>query len=254
MIVALLAPPALALGTTQASADSISIVQTDPTAVAGQAVNFTASGDVTSSDLFGFDVYLFVKDPDLDPTCAADSTTEEASAMSSQGHEAWVSPATGFYVGTGGTYSVPFRFTFSGAGPYLFCGYLNSDFSTVASGQLRGTATAAQSTPTPQPSPSPTPSPQPGPSTHPTTHVPVLVHRPAITRRRHVLICSRGRWSRSPSSVSYRWYVRGRARSIASGRRLVERRSLQGRHVRCRVTARNAAGARSVFTRSVKVR
>jgi hypothetical protein len=238
---------ALAVCVTQARADgeSISMVQNDPTAVAGQAVNFTATGTLNPADtMFGFSIYLFAKDPDFDSTCAADLTTEEATAMSSAGKESWVSPATGFYAGTSGTYSVPFKFTFSGPGPYLFCGYVDSDFSSVASGELRGVVTAAQSTGSANP-----PS-----SAQPTVAAPALVRAPRITRARHLLVCHGGLWSNSPSRLSYRWYARGRARSIASGRALVERRSLKGRHVRCRVTARNAAGSRTASTRWVTVR
>jgi hypothetical protein len=247
VILGLAAPAALAVCATQAKADgeSISMVQNDPAAVVGQAVNFTATGTLNPADtMFGFDVYIFAKDPDLDPTCAADLATEEATAMGSNGNEAWVSPSTGFYAGTSGTFSVPFKFTFSGPGPYLFCGYVDSDFSSVASGQLRGVVTAAPST-------NPTGPTQP---TQPTALAPALVRAPRITRARHVLVCHGGLWSNSPSRLSYRWYVRGRARSIAAGRGLVERRSLKGRHVRCRVTARNAAGARTASTRWVTVR
>lgn len=244
MILGLAGPLALGFAATQAKADgeSISMVQNDPAAVVGQAVNFTATGALNPADtMFGFSIYVFAKDPDLDPTCAADLATEEATAMGSNGNEAWVSPSSGFYAGTSGTYSVPFKYTFSGPGPYLLCGYVDSDFSSVASGELRGVVTAAPSTNPPGP-------------TQPTAAVPALVRAPRITRTRHLLICHGGVWSNSPARLSYRWYVRGRARSIASRRALVERRSLKGRHVRCRVTARNSAGSRTAATRWVRVR
>src|SRR5579875_2936099 len=241
LVAGLVAPAALAVCATQARADgeSISIVQDDPTAVADQAVNFTASGALNPADtMFGFSIYVFAKDPSLDPTCAADLATEEATAMGSNGNEAWVSPSSGFYAGTSGTYTVPFKFTFSGPGPYLLCGYVDSDFSSVASGELRGVVTAAPSTN----------------PTQPTTAAPALVRAPRITRARHVLVCHAGLWRNSPSRLSYRWYERGRARSIARGSALVERRSLKWHSVRCRVTARNAAGARTATTRWVTVR
>lgn len=253
----LLAPAALAVCVTQARADgeSISMVQNDPTAVAGQAVNFTATGTLNPADtMFGFSIYVFAKDPDFDSTCAADLTTEEATAMGSDGKESWVSPATGFYAGTSGTYSVPFKFTFSGPGPYLFCGYVDSDFSSVASGELRGVVTAAPSTgPGAGPGSGPG-SANPPSSPQPTAAAPALLRAPRITRARDLLVCHGGLWSNSPTRLSYRWYARGRVRSIASGRALVERRSLKGRHVRCRVTARNAAGTRTASTRWVTVR
>jgi hypothetical protein len=251
VILALAAPAALAVCAAQAKADgeSITMVQNDPSAVAGQAVNFTATGTLNPADtMFGFSIYVFAKDPDLDPTCAADLATEEATAMGSNGNEAWVSPSTGFYAGTSGTYSVPFKYTFSGPGRYLLCGYVDSDFSSVASGQLEGVVTAAAGTGTGTGTGSGNPAPPPAPA------APALVHAPWVTRHGHLLVCHAGRWSNSPSRLSYRWYARGHARSIGWHRTLIERRSLRGRHVRCRVTARNAGGARSATTRSVVVR
>ncbi|HLI61496.1 MAG TPA: hypothetical protein VKV21_17705 [Solirubrobacteraceae bacterium] len=252
LVAGLVAPAALAVCATQARADgeSISIVQDDPTAVADQAVNFTASGALNPADtMFGFSIYVFAKDPSLDPTCAADLATEEAAAMGSNGNESWVSPSSGFYVGSSGTYSVPFKYTFSGPGPYLLCGYVDSDFSSVASGQLEGTVSAAAGSGTGTGTGTGTP-----PVTQPMPVAPAVVHAPWVTRRGHVLVCHAGRWSHSPSRLSYRWYASGRRRSIGSRRMLIERRALKGRHVRCRVTARNAAGARSASTRPVLVR
>ncbi len=195
--------------------------------------------------MFGFNVFVFAKDADLDPTCAADLATEEAASMNSGGHEAWASPPTGWYVGTSGTFSQPFKFTFSGAGDYLLCGYVQSDFSTSAAGQLRGVVTSPAP---PAPSPPTPPAPPPAPAR------PAVVHAPRISRTRHALVCRPGTWSNTPSRVSYRWYERGRARSIASSATLRERHSLRGHRVRCGVTARNAAGAGTASTRWVSVR
>ena len=70
--------------------------------MAGRATNFTASGTLNPDDtMFGFDIYVFLKDPDVDPTCAADFDTESANALHSGGNESWVSPAGGFQVGDG---------------------------------------------------------------------------------------------------------------------------------------------------------
>jgi len=237
--IGLLVIPALAFSATQARAagESITMVQDGPTVVAGQAATFTASGTLNPADtMFGFDVYIFVKDPDLDPTCAADFETEEATAMNSAGREAWVSPPLGFQVGTSGTFSQPFKFTFTGSGHYLFCGYVQSDFSTAASAELRGFVSAA-----------------PGHASH-TQSVPAVVRPPSITRRGRVLVCHGGNWSNSPSSLRYRWYLRRRVAAVASGRTVRVRGSWTGRRVRCRVTARNAAGARTASSRWVVAR
>src|SRR4051794_36250340 len=98
----LLVPAAIGLSATQAQAagETISIVQNDPSAVVGRATNFTASGTLNPDDtMFGFDLYVFVKDADADPTCAADFDTESAAAQHSGGNESWVSPPGGFQVG-----------------------------------------------------------------------------------------------------------------------------------------------------------
>src|SRR3954471_14559187 len=128
----------------QADGETISITQDDPTAVVGRATNFTASGTLNPDDtMFGFDIFMFVKDADADPTCAADFDTESANAMHSGGNESWVSPPGGFQVGTGSSFSQPFKITFTGAGNYLLCGYVQGDFSTFAAGELRGVVSGA---------------------------------------------------------------------------------------------------------------
>ena len=233
-----LTPAALALTATQAlaSGETISLVQNDPAAVVGHATNFTASGTLNPDDtMFGFDIYVFVKDPDRDPTCAADFDTESANAMHSGGYESWVSPAGGFQVGTGPAYNAPFKITFTGPGKYLLCGYVNGDFSTFAAGELRGSV-AGGTTPTPTPTP--------------TAAAPTVVRAPSITRKRHVLTCHPGTWANAPARVSYRWYVK--AKKVGSGHTLTVRRALKGRKVACQVTASNAAGTGTATTRAIR--
>src|SRR3954464_1401850 len=224
----LLAPAALGLSATPAHAagETLSLAQTDPAAVAGRATNFTASGTLNPDDtMFGFDVYVFLKDPNRDPTCAADFDSESATALHSGGYESWVSPAGGFEVGMGPTFNYPFKITFTGGGDYLLCGYVDGDFSTFASGQLRGVVGSAPAVASP-----------------PAVALPVAVRTPWITRRRHVLTCHPGTWSNSPSGLSYRWYAKGRGPAVGSRRTLTVGRALRGRMVSCRVTAANAAG------------
>jgi hypothetical protein len=211
-----------------AAGESITITQNDPTAVPGRATNFTAAGTLNPDDaMFGFDVYLFVKDPNRDSTCASTFDEESATAMHSGGYEAWISPAGGFQVGTGSSYNQPFKITFNGTGPYLLCGYVNGDFSTLASGELRGVVGAKAARP-------------------------AVRRRPWITRKGHVLTCHAGSWSNAPASFGYRWYAKGRR--VASGRRLHVRRALRGQRVSCRVTAANAAGRRTATSRAVRAR
>lgn len=254
----LLVPAAIGLSATQAWAggETLSIVQNDPTAVAGRATNFTASGTLNPDDtMFGFDIYVFLKDADADPTCAADFDTESAAALHSGGHESWVSPPGGFQVGMGPSFDQPFKITFTGRGDYLLCGYVQGDFSTFARGELRGTLAPDPTIAPPPPAPTPVPGP-PTPSITPTpsTAVPAAVRRPWITRKRHVLTCHAGTWSQKPTSRRYRWYVKGHSRSVAAGHKLDVRRSLRGRQVVCRVTAHNAAGSGTASSRAIRAR
>jgi hypothetical protein len=243
----LLVPAALGFSAAQARADgeTISLTQNDPAAVVGRATNFAASGTLNPDDtMFGFDIYVFVKDADADPTCAADFDTESANAMHSGGNESWVSPPGGFQVGMGPTYDAPFKITFTGAGDYLLCGYVQGDFSTFASGTLRGVvAPAATTTP-----------PGSTPGSVPAAAAPAVVRRPWITSKRHVLTCHAGTWSNTPTSRRYQWFVKGQSKKVASGSKLPVRRPLRGRKVVCRVTAENAAGRTTASTRALRAR
>jgi hypothetical protein len=239
LALAFLVPAALGFSAAPARADgeTLSLVQNDPTAVVGRATNYTASGTLNPADTyFGFDVYIFEKDADRDPTCAATLEAEEAAASSSGGNEAWISPAGGFAVGTGPAFSQPFKITFTGSGTYLLCGYVHSDFDTRATAQLSGTV---------QPDPTVTPTPTP-------PALPVALQPPSITRRGHVLTCHPGRWSNAPTRLSYRW-SRG-AKTVGSRRTLSVHRALRGRLLTCRVTAQNAAGAATAYSRPVRAR
>jgi hypothetical protein len=235
----------------RAAGETLTMVQNDPTAIAGHATNFTASGTLNPEDtMFGFDIYIFVKDPAFDPSCGPDFESESATAMHSGGHESWVSPPGGFQVGAPASFSQPFKITFTGSGNYLLCGYVNGDFSTFAAAELRGSVAAETSSTTPTSS-------TPGGSTPTTGTVPVaaapgLIRAPWVTRKGHRLTCHAGSWSNAPTSFTYSWYVKGRGRSVASGRTLNVSRSLQGQQVVCSVTARNAGGAKTVSTHPLR--
>jgi hypothetical protein len=248
----LLVPAALGVSAAQARADgeSLTLTQNDPTAVVGRATNFTASGSLNPDDtMFGFDIFVFVKDADADPTCAADFDTESANAMHSGGNESWVSPPGGFEVGVGPTFNQPFKITFTGDGNYLLCGYVNGDFSTFAASELRGVVHPAQADPAPPVNPTPPPV---NPVT-PGLARPAVVRAPWITRKHRALTCHGGTWSNQPTSRRYAWYVKGKSRKLGSGSKLTVRRSLHGRKVVCRVTAANAAGRRTATTRAMRV-
>jgi hypothetical protein len=231
----LLVPAAIGVSAATARADgeTISIVQNDPTAAVDHATNFTASGALNPDDtMFGFDIFVFVKGADADPTCAADFDTESANATHSGGNESWVSPPGGFQVGMGPAYSAPFKITFTGPGNYLLCGYVQGDFSTFAAGELRGVVS--------------------GGTTPATPAKPDVIFHPWITRKRHVLTCHPGTWANKPTSRTYRWAVGHKA--VASGRKLKVRRSLRGRNVVCKVTATNAAGSAAASSPAIRAR
>jgi hypothetical protein len=235
-----LVPAALGFTAAQARADgeTISMVQNDATAVVGRATNFTASGTLNPDDtMFGFGIYVFLKDADRDPTCAAGEEEESATAMHSGGYESWVSPATGFEVGMGPSFNQPFKITFTGGGDYLLCGYVQGDFSSFASTSLRGVVADGSNPPAPA-----------------TAKAPVAVRAPSITRSGHVLTCHAGTWQNAPSSLSYGWYAKGHSRKLASHSKLTVGRSLRGRMVSCRVTAANAAGRTTAASRAIRVR
>src|SRR5690349_1077358 len=109
-VASLLATAAVALPVTQASAagETITLVQDDATAVIGHATNFTARGSLNPDDtMFGFDVFVFLKNATADPTCAASFDEESANATHSGGNETWISPAGGFQVGMGPSFDQP---------------------------------------------------------------------------------------------------------------------------------------------------
>src|SRR6478735_3692524 len=252
----LLVPTLFALSATRASAagETLTLVQNDAGAITGHATNFTASGSLNPEDtMFGFDIFIFAKNPDKDPTCAADFDSESANATHSGGNETWISPAGGYQVGYGPTFNQPFKITFTQPGNYLLCGYVKGDFSTFATAQLRGTVAPDPATPAPTPTPAPTtPTITTPPTTTPAATLPAVVRRPSIIRKGHLLTCRPGTWSSAPTHFSYRWSVKGRSRTIATTRKLTVRRSLAGRSVLCRVTAGNATGSATASTRAIR--
>jgi hypothetical protein len=167
----------------------------------------------------------------------------------------------------GPSYNAPFKITFTGAGNYLLCGYVQGDFSTFASDALSGVVKPAPTTTTPgsttpgstTPGSTTPGSTTPGSTTTPGGVVPAaarpaLVRRPWITSKRHVLTCHPGTWSNTPTTRRYGWFVKGHSKKVASGSKLKVRRPLRGRKVVCRVTAENAVGRTTASTRAVRAR
>ena len=202
-----------AVSATQASAagETLSLVQNDAGAVVGHATNFTASGALNPDDtMFGFDIFIFLKNADADPTCAADFDSESANATHSGGNETWISPASGFQVGYGPDVQPavqdhlhrPWQLPALRLRPGRLLHVRDRPAARdrrARSGDLRD----ARADPDARTGDS---------DCHdPRRQVPAIVRRPSITRKGHLLTCHPGTWSNTPTRLSYRWSVKGAA-------------------------------------------
>ena len=218
--------------------------------MAGRATNFTASGTLNPDDtMFGFDIYIFLKNADGDPTCAADFDSESATAMHSGGNESWVSPAGGFQVGMRPDATTSrSRSPSPGSGNYLLCGYVQGDFSTFASGQLRGVVAAEATAGSQTGGQTGSHGSQPASP----TAIPSVVRAPWITRGGpRDSPATPGTWSNSAHQPQLPLVSSRAAEESLPAPQLTVRRSLRGRSVLCRVTAGDAAGARTVSTHPI---
>jgi hypothetical protein len=210
--------------------ETLSVAQSGP-AVAGQAVNFLATGQQTDVNDYagGFSLDVFEKNPNVDPTCAPDYWDETNNAVTDPSELHFI---VGDWEGLGTTFSVPFKAVFDQPGPVLLCAYSTWITDTAASATLTVNVTSAT----------------------PTVTKPVNQALPRVSRVHNKLRCSRGSWSNSPSSFTYRWLagghaVRGDKSPVVSVTRL-----LRGRQVRCGVIAANSAGTASALSAPVRVR
>src|ERR1700756_5396569 len=111
------------------------------TAVLGTTTNFVASGNQTDVSQYNsggtysaFDLEVYVKDPRVDPTCAADYSAENNAAISDPSENQVV---IGQGQGTATTFSIPFKATFARTGPVLVCAYSVYISDTAASAHLQ---------------------------------------------------------------------------------------------------------------------
>jgi hypothetical protein len=238
---AVLAGPAAATGSYPG--ETLSVTQTGP-AVAGQAVNFLATGEQTDVNDYagGFDLDVFEKNPSVDPTCGPDYWDESNNAVTDPSELHFI---IGDWEGLNTTFSVPFKAVFSQPGPVLLCAYSTWVTDTAASAVLTvdvaAASVASQTGPTGQ-----TP-------TAPTVSKPVNQALPHASQANHKLRCSPGSWSDSPASFSYRWLTGGRQVHGANKSTLAVSKSLRGHQVRCAVTATNGAGAATALSRPLRV-
>jgi hypothetical protein len=234
---AVLAAPAAATGSYPG--ETLSIAQSGP-AVAGQAVNFLATGQQTDVNDYagGFSLDVFEKDPSVDPTCAASYWDETNNAITDPSELHFI---VGDWQGTDDTFSVPFKAVFNKPGPVLLCAYSTWITDTAASATLTvNVASPAPTVVTPV-------------NQAPTVLTPVNQAPPRVSQVHHKLRCSPGSWSNSPASFSFRWLSRGRPVPGAKHAQLTVSRSLRGRQVRCSVSAANSAGSATALSRPVLV-
>lgn len=156
--------------------------------------------------------------------------------------------ATAVHAGNAQPYSIPIVWSPRMAGTYLICTYLNHQIYTDVLHQHTITVSGGGSTVVPPPPP-PTVIPPPT-----TLSAPGKVTAPRLARRGTRLACSRGTWSGSPTSYTYRWKVGSRVKAGATSPRLRITRALRGKRVSCGVSAGNAAGITTAWSRKVTVR
>jgi hypothetical protein len=237
---AVLAAPAGATGSYPG--ETLSVAQTGP-AIAGQAVNFLATGQQTDVNDYagGFSLDVFEKDPNVDPTCAPDYWDETNNAITDPSELHFI---VGDWEGLDTTFSVPFKAVFTNPGPVLLCAYSTWITDTAASAVLTVNVTS--------PTSSGTPTPPPNQGSAPSVAKPLNTALPRVTRQHNKLSCSKGAWSNSPASFSFRWLT-GHHQLPGTKPSLAVSRSLRGRQVRCSVIARNGAGTTTAVSRPVWV-
>ncbi len=257
----LLAPGVLA-GTASATGtypgETLSLAQDAP-AVVGAAINFEAAGQQTDVEDYagGFDLNVFAKDPSVDPTCAPSYPEEENDSITDPTEQQVV---IGDWQGPEDSFDVPFKLVFAHPGQVLLCAYSDWITDTAASAQLLINVTSPPPSPA-SPVSAPTP-PGPGASPNPpaaaTTGGQAVVKprntsRPRVKRSGRFLSCTKGDWSNTPSTFSYRWLVNGRGLLKANKSRLAVSRSLRGHRVQCSVRAANAAGTGTAVSHTLTV-
>jgi hypothetical protein len=129
-----------------------------------------------------------------------------------------------------GNFSMPVGYTPKAPGQVLLCGYTDDGATdTLATASTIVNIQRASAKPT-------------------------NVTKPHITRSGNHLTCKHGSWSNKPSSYSYRWLVKGKAKKGARGRKLRVTGRLRGDKVRCKVAAANASGTTTAVSAPVRIR
>jgi hypothetical protein len=199
------------------------------TATVGQSTIFQADGSNPPDDFFSSWLDVSAIPTSVLATCPADylNASQVARSASADGGEVVVT-AQRENVDAAGNFSIPFGWAPTKPGRFLLCGYTNDGATYTQTMASLAVDVSGASTPRP-----------------------ANVGRPKLTRSRGALVCSRGRWTNSPSRYSYRWFVNGRRKRGATGRRLAVTKSM--RTVRCEVTASNAGGSKTATSRTLRL-
>ena len=227
VIVALGTAAAPALGQTH----TLNLSAPSSTAGVGKTIIIQASGSNEQEPYVDFSSYLTVVaiPTSVLSACPADysSGKQVARSTSAEGGEV-LDEFHREEEDAAGNFSMPVAYTPGLAGRFLICGYTDDGATTtLATASLALTVEAVAE--------------------------PANVKRPHVRRSGRKLVCQRGSWSNSPSRYSYRWLVNGKRKPGAHRRTLRITSKLRGRKIRCKVTARNAAGATTALSRPVRI-
>jgi hypothetical protein len=225
--------------------ETLSLTQSGAS-TAGALTTLTASGqDLDAPDYAGgFNLYVFAKNPAVDPTCAPSYWQEEQTYTNllAVGAESLID--IGDWEGaTTAPFSLPVKTVFTTPGPRLVCAYSTWVTDTAAAATLTVNVAGAQAAPTPAPVPT---TGGPAPVAKPTATAAPSIHRAG--RR---LTCRPGTWTGGPQ-LAFAW-LRGRA-TIAHGAHLTVTRRLRHATVACRVTATDAGGSTSLLSPRLRLR
>lgn len=224
IVLALCAAPAAATGAYPG--ETLSLAQSGR-AVAGQVTHFVAGGQQTDVDDYagGFNLEVFAKNTNTDPTCSASYPGEQQSSLGDP-YEAFI--VIGEWQGSGSTFSVPFQYVFPSAGQVILCAYSAYITDTAAAASLVVNIASAVSKP-------------------------ADTRRPRVTRSGQRLRCVPGTWTGAPR-FAYAWRTGGHLVHGAHTQTLAVTRSLKHRMVSCQVTASNSAGSATAASPAFHVR
>lgn len=222
---------ALADGTAPAYPGSVLHVSVSGPLTAGQVLTITGSGTNAVADpsldvplSYGLDVFV-VNAAKLGSCDQSESAELNDVTNTNAGR---LLTFESLNEGPSGPFSIPVKFTPGGPGQLLVCAYsvYVTDDAAWASAEAR---------------------------ISPAHSKPANRRLPRVAIAHGKLGCSRGSWSGSPTSFSYRWLVAGKPSRLARRARVSLPGHLRGRRVQCAVTASNSTGRATATSRPLTV-